>query len=1110
MLQLHFANRLEALTARLLAQLDADAPADPFDAPQIVVPSAAVQRHLTLAIAARDGVAAHLGFAFLARWLWRQIARVVPAVAAESPFEPEVIAWRVYAAFGDADFTAPHPRLADWLAQADDVMRLDLARRAAGTLEQYVTYRPDWLAAWGDGRTVEPPFDGAAARADEAWQAALWRRLVAELDLAGDPSTAFVDTLAQAGPGGAAALGLPPAVHVFALPAIAPLHLGLLQALGRVIEVHVYVLNPCREYWFEVVDRRRLQHLAAQGRDGLHEEGNHLLAAWGKQTQALVDGLVGAEGDGVESDAVFTEAGGGSLLATVQDAILDLVEPEPGSAGADRSIEVHAAHSLTRQLEALHDQLLALFDETPGLQPADIAVVTPDLEAAAPLIDAVFGTQPDDRRIPYTITGRPRSRANPCARALLDLLALVAGRVPASALHGLLQQPVVARRFGLDADALDFVHDGLQAAGVHWALDAAHRGSFGVPAEARHTLDDGLARLFLGHVRPPGAPPFGGRLAAGDTEGADAERLGRFAQFADAVATLAADTRQPLPAPRWGERLAAALERFVAPDDDAPDLLREVRDAVTAVVDGLRRAGLAELPLPLPVLRSALERALDDPPRGGVPTGQLTFSAIGSLRTLPYRVVCAVGLDDGAFPGPAREAEFDLINRRPRRGDRQRRLDERNLFLDLLLAARERLILCHTGRSVRDNAPLPPSVLVAELLDTLAPVIADDPDDPRALAEARRALVVEHPLQAFSPRLFRADADPRLRSFHHEYADALRRRAPLAAAAQQAAADDAMDVDDDAAPSLPAAPLFTAPLPPPEAAWREVSIAQLVEFFRHPARYLLRRRLGIELPQAADELQDDEPFVADRAAQRALAARLLPPLLAGTPIDALRALAEAGTEYPPGALGDAQRTAEMGRLQRFADGLRAATARAPLPAHHVSLAVELDGQRWQLHGSFAELRADGLARWRYADVYPTDRLEAWLPHLLLNAQPAAGAARTTRWWSRDGGFTLQPVADAAGVLRTLLGLYAQGLRAPLHFYPRTAWLRATEAAPSAVLGAWRPTPRTPHAEGADPAWRLALRGVAEPLDAAFEQLAVEVYAPLIAHLAEGMPDGGAA
>ncbi|HSN33595.1 MAG TPA: exodeoxyribonuclease V subunit gamma, partial [Ideonella sp.] len=883
MLQLHFSNRHESLASQLLERLAGSA-GDPFAGDELIVPSAALRRELTLAIARAHGVCANVRFDFLARWLWRQIGRVLPAVAAESPFEPALLQWRLHAAFGDAGFVGAHPRLARYLAGADPLMRFELAGRVAALLEQYVTYRPDWLEAWQQGRGVDLGTAGDAARADLRWQAELWRRLAGELGLdAPHPSAAFVDALRHGGAALVRSSGLPAHAHVFALPAMPPLHVELLEQLGRWIDIDLYVLNPCREYWFEVIDRRRLGHLAARGRAAGHEEGNRLLAAWGRQTQAHVDLLVDRCADAVD-DSRFVANDAPSLLAALQNAILDLVELAPGSLALtpdDRSIEVHACHSLTRQLEVLHDRLLGLFAADAALRPDDVLVVLPDLEAAAPLIDAVFGTVPAERHVPYAMTGRARSRVSAPARALLALLALADSRVPASALFGLLQQSIVARRFALDDDALERVHGWMRDAGIRWALDARHRADAGVPADERHTLADGLARLFLGYALPADAgAPFAGLLPAGDAEGNEAVALGALWRYTEALARLHDDVRAPRLPAAWAELLHDATDRFLAPADDELEDLRELHAAIADLAESMQQGGVAE-PLPLTVVQAALAERLDHPARGGVPTGSVTFASMASLRGLPFAVVCAIGLDDGAFPSGGRPAEFDLMAAAPRRGDRQRRDDERNVFLDLLLAARRHLHLAYTGRSVRDNAPLPPSVLVAELLDVLVPAIAADPASADALHAARRRLVVEHPLQSFALEAFAIEGDPRLRSHDGELADALRRGldAAPAPADVDTGPDDPDEAEDRDLEPLPA--FFTQPLAPPGTEWHEVAVEQLVEFFRNPCRYLLKRRLGVELQGEVDELEDDEPFLADWPGRTALARRLLPLLLDG-------------------------------------------------------------------------------------------------------------------------------------------------------------------------------------------------------------------------------------
>jgi exodeoxyribonuclease V gamma subunit len=1126
MLRVAFSNRFETLLDGLVDAL-ARPPDNPFEAQQVIVPSRAVQRKIELALADRLGICANVEFSFLGSWLWRQIGRLVP-VPEMSPFAPAVLAWRIYAILGDASFTSAHPRLARYLRDADPRMRYALAQRIAALLDQYITYRPDWLAAWVDGEAVRAlAAAGEHVAEDQQWQAALWRRIAADIGTSRrHPSTAFFDAVAAAGPGLLQRAGIASSAHVVALPAIPPLYLDMLRQLGRFMELRLAVLNPCREYWFDVVDRKRLTYLAAQGTLDYQEEGNRLLASWGKQKQAQLRLLFEDNGEAQIDDDRFVEPGGRTMLACVQSAVLDLAQLPPDALSNpgrnDRSIEVHVCHSLTRELEVLHDFLLGLFASKEPPRPSDILVVTPNLDDAAPLIDAVFGTATGHRHIPYVITGRGRSTLNQAARALLDLLGLAASRFPASAVVEVLQQPIVARRFDISPPELERIRGWLRDAGIRWGLDARHRAELGLPAQSRYTFDDGLMRLLLGYALPscahvpPGSPaiePLAGWLPAGDAEGTDALALGSLAAFVRALEELRATLVEPKAAPAWTQTLLDAVSAFLDPQPDEAEDMRELQAAIGELHEQMADGGLREA-VPLDVVREALQAVLDDPARGGVPTGAVTFSAMASLRDLPYRVICAVGLADGAFPGTSKPAEFDLMDKAPRAGDRQRREDDRNVFLDLLLAARERLYLSYVGRSIRDNAALPPSVLVAELLDVLVPATARVGADKAALAEARRRLVVEHPLQPFSLEAFDPHADPRKRSFHAEYAEALRMklRAAAGAAASGALAgapaatpfgcspgDDLDDelVDEDAVDEqLP--PFFTVPLAPPGDEWRSVTVDQLVRFFSYPCQYLLRHRLGVRLEDAEEELIDDEPFVVDRDARKALAHRLLPLYLQGASHARIRALAGAGTEYPPGRLGERLLERELMHLDVYARELAPLLAEPCVAPVESSLIVEVNGAPWELSATWGELRRTGLVGHRYDDTRAADYLAAWIRHLAVNAAAPAGVSPTTVWQSRDGRFTLSPATDAQARLAELLALYARGLCAPLHFFPRSAWEYARHQHDlRKARGKWLGHPL--HGGEKDyPAYRLALRGIDDPLDAAFEACAAAVFDPLLA------------
>lgn len=1089
MLYLHFSNRIEVLAEDLASRLAVQR-ADPFAPDTVLIAHSAAKRHLQLELARRDGVCANVSFEYLAQWLWAQVARVQPQVATKSPFDAASLTWRVYGIFQDAGLVGDYPPLAAYLesGRVDPVVGYELAAATAALMEQYITYRPDWLARWQADA-------GACVTANihEPWQAAAWWRIASSLGLSGaHPIEAMARELERAGADAVPGFGLPAVAHVFALPAVPPLYLQALHSLARFMELHVYALNPSSEFWFDLVDPRQLDRLEAAGQGEGREVGNVLLGSWGKQAQSALGLLTGID----ESErASWTEgylaSDRDTLLGRLQDAILEARELGPGSlarAEDDRSIEVHVGHSLTRELEVLHDRLLGLFKDDPTLRPSDILVVMPDLEAAAPLIDGVFGTAPPVRAIPYAMTGRRRSSVNAPVKAFLQLLALASSRCTASEVFDLFQQPVVRARFALGDEELQQVHGWLIKAGVHWGLDAEHVEAQQLPAHVAHTMADGLSRLFLGYALADHAgEPFAGHLPRGDAEGASAAALGGLWRFATLLRELVTELRQARPAEAWARLLHKAAEDFIRPERAAMADWLELEASIDSLAQTIARAGFGG-EIPAPIVRAALERELEATAHGGAPTGRVTFTGMNSLRNLPFRVVCAIGMNHGAFPTADKPAEFDLMAMAARAGDRQRRTDQRTLFLDLLLAARDVLHLSYAGRSIRDNSPTPPSVLVAELLDVLLP----------ATGAKRDALVVEHPLQPFSPEAFAESSEPRLRSFDADLAQSLRQGlilgGELPEGAPQQGNGDAGEGDEV---HEPARLFFPPPLADPGPEWRTVSARQLTDFFNNPSRYLLRRRMGLDLPGDEEELSDDEPFVPDFQCRSALANRLLPHLLRGIDGDTARRLAEAGTEIPPGAMGQGELDSELASLQGFADTVRRESAAAVLPPLRASLDLELDGEEWRIEEPFADLRAGGLVRWRYDDERAQDVLRAWIPHLVLCAAAPAGVTLQTAWVARSAlsRYATVPREEARGRLAGLLALYREGLARPLAFFPKSSRAFVASGNRRDAVAAWQGSEEFP-GERAKPGYALAWRGVADPLAGRFEAIALQVFGDL--------------
>ncbi|AHB74828.1 MULTISPECIES: exodeoxyribonuclease V subunit gamma [Pandoraea] len=1132
MLHLFFSNRFTTLEAALLRDLaqapgQGDAAANPFDTETIVVPSVAVRRRLELDYADIFGVCANVRLTYLAQWLWDMAGKLL-TVPESSPFAPDRLVWPLYQCLAQP-WVRSSPRLAGYLAGADDVMRFELAERLAHIYDQYLTYRPNWLERWQAGEPIDAgtaPGWGQVQRDDEAWQSALWRKVLAHLDIRErHPTLRAIDRIEQLTPE-TVPHGWPRRVSVFALSSMPPLSMALLKAMSRLIDVHLYVLNPCESYWFDIVPPSRLSYLTRRDGAAHREVGHPLLAEWGRQTQSHIDALYAdLAPQAVEDRALFQPNPAPTLLAALQNGILTLDDGRHGTTqggGADGSVQVHVCHSLARQIEVLHDRLLACFDEIPDLRPDDVLITVPDLARAAPLIDAVFGTATP--RIPYLVTGLPPTRTNPVARAFASILALPQQRVAASSLVELARTEAVAQRYDLGGNVLDAIQNWLHAAGARrgWRgdallrLEAPRQAADGdgemAPALERHTLGDAMMRLFLGYALPDDALPVDDWLPVGGIEGGRAELLGQLARLIDDLDMTSVALRTERTGLEWRDQLLAMLEQFFSDETRFADDVAEVRMAIEQIGSAIAD-GAPEVRVPVEVVARVLADALDDPTRGGVPSGRVTFAAIPSLRLLPYRVVCMIGMDDGVLPGRVRADEFDLMRVLPQRGDRQRRDDERNLFLDLMLSAQDRFLITYTGRSVRDNAPLPPSTAVDELLDftgqLLAPVSAGYTLE--AQREARDALIVLHPLQPFSPAYFDG-RDASLFSYDVSNGDAARALAdPLAVPASD----------------VPEAPFVREALP--AVAQTHLTLDDLLRFWRHPGRAWARDRLGLSLGEMLTEVEDDEPFVLDWAGRDALASRLLPRLLRDDARDArhhaeaVERIARVSHELPGGATGAVWRRRELGGLRALAAQVREAQAEGtqellvalPLtpalpPSWKASTPAAWHGDatlsaQCLLQGRLAPVSRYGLVMYRYGSMRPSDLLAAWLAHLALcahlqqSAHAGLDVAPRTLWYGENETFALRPVEDAAALLAQWVALYRLGQTRPLPFFARSAWKLASTGKAAEAESAWQGSAFA-RGDADDPYTRLLWRGVENPLAPPFDLLANTVFGPVVQHL----------
>ncbi|MBK5914484.1 exodeoxyribonuclease V subunit gamma [Rhodocyclus purpureus] len=1068
-------------------------PVAPLESETLLVQSNGVAQWLRLALAADVadegsggcGIAAGICFSLPSAFLW-QVYRAVlgrEQVPETSPFDKSLLLWRLMRLLPELLELPDYAPLGRFLkSDADLRKRFQLAERLADLFDQYQVYRADWLAAWEAGEDVLIRADGERRPLDagQRWQASLWRALLAdvarEVGHSGDSLSRNGRAAVHAAflrrvddwPEGQRPAGLPRRVMVFGISALPRQSLEVLAALARWCQVLMCVHNPCEYYWADIVpdrmllratqsrQRRRNGMPAALDEENLHLHAHPLLAAWGKQGRDFI-GLLD-EHDSEDARAgylqrfadiqkridLFSSHGESCLLNQLQDdirALRPLAESRPlwpAVAPADDSIRFHVAHSAQREVEMLHDQLLAAFNADPTLRPRDVVVMVPDIEAYAPHIQAVFGLidSRDARFIPFSIADQGRRHHDPLVNAIARLLELPSSRLAVSDVLDLIEVPALRARFAIADDDLPLLQRWIRGAQVRWGLHAEHRASLGLPnPPAGNTWQFGLRRMLLGYASGATGGAWNGIEPFDEIGGLDAAALGPLAQLLDRLEATWTLFRQEATPSEWCERLRALLADFFrAEEGEDAYTLQQLDAALEGWREACAQGGLAS-PLPLTVVGEHWLAQLED---GGLSrrffAGAVTFATLMPMRAIPFRQVCLLGLNDGDYPRTRVPMDFDLMGRDYRPGDRSRREDDRYLFLEALLSARERLLISWVGRSINDNSVRPPSVLVGQLRDHLAAgwKLAGHEDEPEALLAA---LTVEHRLQPFSPAYFPANAEA----------------SPLFTYARE------WRIADDAVPDSAVSGLL-----PPLVRSEPLRIAELADFLRDPVKDFFRKRLHVHFAADNPASEDQEPFDLDGLQKwglwNELIARQAEALAAGRPreeaLAATLASIERRGQLAAGAFARlmaaelAEPMADM--FERYAKGL----AEWPTPAPHdgevrYRSAATTNATSIAIEDWLRDLRVDGDGRRARVVLETSDAVKKgkyqrhtlikhWVAHL---AGHLAGEPLTTLVVSKAGDVRFEPLpADAARAeIETLLAAWQEGMRRPLPLAVKTAF-----------------------------------------------------------------------
>jgi exodeoxyribonuclease V gamma subunit len=1047
------ADRLaDGLADTLLAPLE-----DPFTPDVVAVPTRGIERWLTQRLSTRlgtsgerqDGVCANVEFPFPGRLVQRALAA---ATGIDQENDPWVGGRSVWPLLEVVDECLSEPWLATLARHLegargnpeDPMRRFGAVRHIADLFDHYGVHRPDMVRAWVTG----------AEEVDDGWQPELWRRLRARI---GSPSPA--ERLKPAcerireDPG---LLDLPVRLSLFGLTRIPRSYLEVLAAIAEHRDLHLFVLHPSPALWETVAGELRNRPPITNRRvdPTATAPANRLLASWGRDVRELQLVLAHA-GDAIDHHDELPAAEPRTLLATIQRDIREDRPPGGSMVAADRSIQIHGCHGRARQVEVLRDVVLHLLADDPTLEPRDVIVMCPDIETFAPLIQATFGSgrdavedededdaandskRPPDLRV--RLADRSLRQTNPVLGVVSQLLALADQRATASELLDLAAREPVRRRFRFDDDELSRMQEWVAESGTRWGFDAEHREPFKLGSLQANTWRRGLDRMLVGvAMTEEDSRLVQGVLPLDDVESGAIDLAGRFAEFVDRVKAAADALTEPKPVARWIDAIAQAADSLTATSERESWQRRELQRVLGDVDAESGRDTSGDGPeLELADVRVLLaDRLRGRPTRANFRTGHLTVCTLVPMRSVPHRVVCILGLDDGEFPRRTRRDGDDLLLADPHVGDRDSRTEDRQMLLDALVAATEQLIITYTGNDERTNLRRPPAVPVGELLDIIDRTVCSEHGLPRD------QVVIHHPLQPFDPRNFVPGKLVPEEPWSFD---------PQALAGAQALRH----------PRVLDEPFLPAPLPPRSDA--VIELDNLVRFVESPVKAFLRDRLGITVSEFFDEVEDELPVELDALGKWGIGQRLLDGVLAGAELDAGKNAEIARGKLPPGHLAHPVLDEVGAVVAQLAAAAKGLAGDEPPGSLDVNLALP-DGRT--LAGTVTGVCGNTLRAISYSRLRPRDRLRAWVKLLALSAarpdRPftslVIGRARAGASYHADVSVArISPVGgDALAQLEILIDLYDRGMCEPLPISCDTSAAYAQHGA-AAADKAWTST-----------------------------------------------------
>lgn len=1046
MLQIYHSNLLNVHKELISSMIKNHPLTHAFEQEIILVQSKGMSQWLQIELAQNLGIIANISFSLPATFIWEMFTQVLPNVPQESAFTKIAMAWKLMSILPSVLHEPEFKHLKRYLNEDIGKRKLyQLSDRIANLFEQYLIYRPQWLETWQKKQLIEGISD------NQQWQKNLWLALIEYTEKLNQPKwhlanlyQQFIESIQSNLP---SYIKLPKRIFICGISALPPIYLRILNILGQHVDIHLMITNPCRYYWWDIqnyssleeLERHKLKSYLDQheitrfngksfSNNLFNQEGkqfltNPLLASWGKLGHDNLYYLSQLEKSNEIS--AFVDLPRDCLLHQIQQDILDLedhsqlglTEVTYNSSFSkrqlnkqDKSLTFHSCHSSQREVEVLQDYLLHLFEEDPNLKPKDIIVMVPDIDSYAPYIQAVFSYVSPERRLPFSISDRKAKQVHTILQAFISLLDLPQSRFTTEQVLSLLEVPALARRFSIYDNELVLLRRWINESGIRWGLDDKNLAMLELPATGQNTWAFGLNRMILGYAMDSQAGVWNKILPYDECIGLSAKLAGQLATFIDLLAVWKNKLNHERKLSEWLTLCQSLLNDFFETDEQIEAIFIFILQQWQKIIETGIAAKYQEM-VPLSLIRNELATCFDKEKISQCfLAGAINFCILMPMRSIPFKVVCLLGMNDRIYPCSISPLCFDLMTEQPHHGDRKRQDDDRYLFLETLNSASQLFYLSYIGYAMRDNQAHNPSILVNELLDYISQSFCLEGDEHLNIDlsgnRVKEHLVTKHTRVPFATENYLPN------SIHHSYAIEW-----LSAAKNQGNPQ----------------PEFCTPLTPMIESNNEILVDQLLYFYRHPIRAFFQQRLKVNFFNEEVQLQENEPFVVNNLQKYKLNERLLKAMIYEESLEEVLTTLRATGGVPSEYFGQIYLEKQIQDLQPLADKIK-------INCHEYfnQLFVE-PFENIRLAGQLRNIQKNCIIRYRPAKLTINDGLSLWIEHLIFCL--TIRSCESYYWGKDNSEWCFEPVDkyQAKAYLQQLLNGYQDGMNSPLPLFNKSGW-----------------------------------------------------------------------